>query len=342
MARTENRFLYMLKGIACLLVITIHFPLHGMIGEWVSLLSRCAVPFFFVVAGRYAYGGRTADAPGLRKKMLARLLRITCTALGVLAVYTLYSFVYHHVQGLSVAAWVQMKYQPLEWLRLAALNASNIIWDSSYVFDFLWYLFAMIWVQLFLIVTLRWRADLKNAVCVVLMSMLYLCQYMPFSATVPVLRIFSGSTLFYRNWLFTGIPFALVGVWIAQTDVRRAGRPFAWWAVAACGVMLALRESKHFDLHDLPVGLIMLTIALAVLAEYYPQHGSRALAFVGKHLSANVYYWHVLVGTVLKQLLNGRLAAWLPYLVMACTLLLSLALYGVKRWIHSRKKAACA
>ena len=140
MTSTENRFLYMLKGIACLLVITIHFPVNGRFSEWISLLSRCAVPFFFVVAGRYAYSGRAADAPGLRKKMLSRLGKIACTAFGVLAVYTLYSFVYHRVQGMNVAAWVQMKYQPLEWLRLAALNASNIIWDSSYVFDFLWYL----------------------------------------------------------------------------------------------------------------------------------------------------------------------------------------------------------
>ena len=336
--RNENYFFYMLKGIACFLVITVHYPMQGKYGEMIRIFARCAVPMFFIISGRYMYGTGRADTPGMRKKLIRRFVRLSLITLGVLMVYTLYSFVFYRAQGMSVQEWIHMKYQKSQWLFLLMMNSGQIVWDYSYVYDFMWYLFATLWVLLFMIVTLKWSAEIKMAICIALMSMLYVCQYMHYSGTLSMIHLFCGDMWFYRNWLFTGIPFTLVGVWIGEMDVNKAPKPLVWWTLAACGVYLAVREAIHFETRELSIGIGMLTIALSVLAEYYPRFGSRLLAFVGKHLSATIYYWHVMIGAALGLVLDDSSAVF-SILVMGCSLLLSLIVYGMKKAIlHKRRK----
>lgn len=337
MPRTENRFIYMLKGIACILVIFVHYPLEGEMRLWTMTLGRMTVPLFFIAAGRFMY----AENGGYRR-LWRKFFRLSGITLGVLAVYTLYSWIIWHGQGMSTAQWVQMKYQPIEWLRQLVFNDSMIICDGSYVFDSIWFLFALVWVHFAMIIMWPWRKDIKQAISIGLLAMFYICEYLGFSATVPILRVWSGDAIIYRNWLFMGLPFALIGVWISQTDVKKAGNPLVWWTIAACGLFIALREAKHFLEREQPIGIVMMTIALAVLAEYYPDRGSRLLVFVGKHLSANIYYWHVLLGSIIGRYVHNIGAescyTHIPWMVLIAAVLLSLILYGGKRQLMARKK----
>ena len=332
----ENRFMYMLKGIACLLVMTVHFPLPGMTGKVVRVFARCAVPIFFIISGRYMYGKGSPETIGMRTRLLRRFVCFACITLGVLAVYTLYSFVSYRNEGMGIHDWIQMKYQPQEWWRLLTLNSGKSIWDSSYTFDFLWYMFAMLWVLLFMSIALHWSTDVKLAVCVALMCMLYVCQYMGYSRTLPLINLSCKDYKISRNWLFTGIPFTLVGVLIAEKESHKTSKTLIWWVVAAFGIYFAWREVNYFVGRELSLGVGMLSVALVMLAEQYPNFGSRTLAFVGKHLAANVYYWHVLIGAILRRILKDPHETF-PYLVMIYTLLLALALHVLKRIIVSCK-----
>lgn len=49
--RREIPNLYILEGIACLAVITIHIGFPGTIGVIVNVIARFAVPLFFIVSG---------------------------------------------------------------------------------------------------------------------------------------------------------------------------------------------------------------------------------------------------------------------------------------------------
>lgn len=51
--RNENQNLYILEGIASLLVITIHIGYPGFVGIIINVLARTAVPLFFIVSGYF-------------------------------------------------------------------------------------------------------------------------------------------------------------------------------------------------------------------------------------------------------------------------------------------------
>lgn len=289
------------------------------------------------------YTASETAAADIRKKMLKRLWRLLRTALGILTVYTLYSFWFYRHHNFSTADWLSTKYNLSSWLRLLIFNSSMVIWDYSYRFDFIWYLLAMIWVQLFMIVICTWHKDIKRSICICLMCLLYVCQYMSYSAYIPLLTINANNVPFYRNWLFLGIPFTLVGVWIAEADIRTKYTPVIWWSLALCGGYLAVREYTYFVHRELSLGIAMLTIALVILAEYYPHLGIRPLVFVGKHLAANVYYWHVLIASVLGQLTAAympqiNISKIFPYLVIGCTLLFALGIYYIQRLLIAKKQ----
>lgn len=51
--QSENQNLYILEGIASLLVITIHIGYPGFVGIVINVLARLAVPLFFIVSGYF-------------------------------------------------------------------------------------------------------------------------------------------------------------------------------------------------------------------------------------------------------------------------------------------------
>lgn len=334
---SENRFLYMLKGIACILVVFIHYPMSGSVGTVMTTLARFAVPFFFIVSGRYMFDVQTIDIHCTRKKLFRRLLKLLQSLLIVLVVYSIYSYYIQSQQGVDFRTWFITKYASSEIIRQLIVNTSYIIFDHTYYMDFMWYLFAMIYVYLFMVLCANWRMNTKCAICIVLLCALYVLQYLfCLDFTFPGINVWCGGMSVYRNWLFTGIPFALVGVWISHSTLLKTGSPIIWWTATVCGIAIAIIEGFCSDMKELPLGMMIAVISLAVLAEYYPDRGIRVLVFIGKNLSSNVYYWHVLVANILYQLViinwpEHNLFPYWPIIVSSLTLLISLVLYGVNR-----------
>lgn len=54
--RSENLLLNTMKGIACLLVILIHCPMPGMVGNVFAKVGLSSVPFFMMISGYFFSG----------------------------------------------------------------------------------------------------------------------------------------------------------------------------------------------------------------------------------------------------------------------------------------------
>lgn len=326
----ENRFLYMLKGLACILVVFIHVSFPGKTGVIVQTIARFAVPMFFVISGRYAPSKQATTM--VVCKQFEKLLTLEKIAFFLLFVYTAFSLAVSLHGGMTLSDWLHMKYNATELLRWLMVNSSEAVADYTYFNDVLWYLFAAVYVQGFVILSLRWRSSVKQALCVLLMGVLFLCQYTQMDFHVPLLRIHASDMRLYRNWLLTGIPFTLLGMWIAQATAQKRPKPAVWLALAAIGTLTAFWEVWRGMARELPLGIGLLVLSLGMLAECYPRFGSRTLAYIGRHLSANVYYWHVLIAAVLRTVTKKSMAdtsqSWIfPCVVLALTLLLAFILH---------------
>ena len=152
----RNDFTDACKAVACFFVVLIHCPFPGHLGTALQNLGTFAVPFFFVVHGRYLLPRNETDSgqelvPFLCKK-LRRLLLLT---LKVFTVYSLYSLFFYLQAGKTFYDWCLEKFTPGEWIRFFAFNSSKVIYDFSYDYDHQWYLFAAIYVTLlFLLLSL--------------------------------------------------------------------------------------------------------------------------------------------------------------------------------------------
>ena len=118
----ENRFLYLINFIACMLVIVIHTRFPGNFGLAMDALSRIAVPFFFTLAGRYLLRDGDDSTEKIRTKSgkyLVKILKITGI---VYAVYFVFSLIVHVYLGDSIKEWLVSKYSLKEGLWFILFN----------------------------------------------------------------------------------------------------------------------------------------------------------------------------------------------------------------------------
>jgi len=321
--RNENRFLYMLKGIACMAVVLLHSALPEAIAGPVRALSRFAVPVFFLISGYYL----PDDRPALSRR-LKKTAKLTAV---VWAVSMSVSACLLWAGGGDVSAWLRTCFGPGEWLRLLTLNSALCIAAPPSYSDFMWYLFALMYVCLLSIPLAGLSRQTRRALCAVLLTGFFLMQYIPgFSAVFPGLK--SGDPRIYRNFLFYGLPFTLLGHEIAQTEPRI--RPRLPALTALVGGALAVGEVVLRSDCELPLGAALLAVSLVLLAKLHPETGFNPLVRIGRNLSMHVYCWHVSVLNAVNALLIPCLPEGLrliqPLAVLALSLLLAQVLHIIK------------
>ena len=305
----RNDFTDACKAVACFFVVLIHCPFPGRLGTALQNLGTFAVPFFFVVHGRYLLPRNETDSgqelvPFLCKK-LRRLLLLT---LKVFTVYSLYSLFFYLQAGKTFYDWRLEKFNPGEWIRFFAFNSSKVIYDFSYDYDHQWYLFAAIYVTLlFLLLSLVAGRSGKSGEA-------FIRKLLPLLIILPLSGLFFGELLqiYYpirpfdlsirtwymlRNWFFVGLPFSAIGmafdgqahrvlptlpafpIPFAQTGKKRLSlseskKLSVFLLVPGC--CLTLLESALFGSHTVMIGTLLMVLALTRLTASFEKTGRSA------------------------------------------------------------------
>lgn len=339
----DNEFLYLIKLIASLFVITIHAPFPGFFGDVVGSISRFAVPFFFAISGRFLFAGCCTSSEGdwreIRSVTLARLMKLLKVTAVVYLVHTVFSLVVNLIQGMTFGEWISMKYNAGEAFTFFLFNSGRFIYDNSYVFDHLWYLFALIYVYLLIIIFAPLLKKLQRFLLTVLMLGLFFGQWLRIYYPIRPFDISIHTPYMLRNWLLFGMPFVLLGIVYADhigslraklsdeafaEKIRRFG--FIGTVLVATGLILGFAEQAVFGSQEIYIGSIFIVCGVMLIAEGKPSCG-RFLWKLGKIGSSNIYFYHVLLIAVLDLLSqNGYIPQYTmgqkPVIVMALSLVL--------------------
>ncbi len=248
--------LYILKAICALAVVAIHTPM-GVLREEVNVLASLAVPLFFAITGYFLYH---EDECTLRKKI---------------------------VRSLGFRALGQSWQYYAKWL-LVGMNNNEV---------HLWYLSALIY-ALALVYCLRSYSVLVGMLALVLHG--FLSAYLTGSWghiywTHPLAFAF-------RYTLATGLGYLSLGMFIRRWRSALLAFPYALYILL---FLIALLYLGHF-LKSSSVGRIclairpiLITCSVITIFTICLQQNSRSLkgvwSWIGKHLSADIYYWHILV-----------------------------------------------
>lgn len=276
--------LYCLKALGALLVVVIHGPLPDLRAE-VNSIAAVAVPLFYMITGYFLSAGEhEAFGPRLLRTV-RKLLPI------ILVTQAVYSVLPHggFPLGRSVDFYAK-------WL-LTGINHNNV---------HLWYLHSMLWALLILCLLDRigWRRLIP-----------YTLFFIPLHYWLAALVWPEGHSPYWQStagylWRYTfatALPFISLGYLLRLCPL---GQGWRWCFLMAIPCYLLSVWCLRVDYPTLaaiakPFLFVGFTLALFTWALHYRGLGEGGpIAYIGQHLSGNIYYWHILVQYALSKTIN--------------------------------------
>ena len=310
----ENRTLQAAKAVAAVMVVFIHCPFPGRFGEAVSALARFGVPLFFAVSGRFLFRNGIPDAAGIRKSVSKRLVRTLRLTAIVWLSYTLYSLIFRICCGETLAAWLADKFNPGEAFTFFMFNTGKVVYDYSYTFDHMWYLFAWLYVLILLFILAPLVKLLYRPMTVILLAGLFLGLLLQAYYPIRPFDISIRTWYVLRNWLLFGLPFVGLGMWSADPPARLPKKAGAVLIIS--GALITAAEYLHFGPKEFYLGSLLILLGILALADAEEKDGTAVswepLVFAGRELSADVYFWHIMLLSLLSVAAShlSEHAAW--------------------------------
>lgn len=315
-----------LKFFLAFLVVVIHTGFTGYAGMRILAFARMAVPLFFMITGYYL--------PVMSDDKFKRyLIKITYLTVFTSLFYTLSP----HASPDWFAQTFTMK-RIIKWLLLNEFMSVG----------HLWYFYALLYVLIIIYFT---RKSGKMKILYMVLPFLFLGNY---------LLSFLTHYVCYRNFLFLGLPYVLLGYLFRNyenriLDIFHKSRPLILWFVVTCislcvelfvYKLAGLKIVRDHYLSTLPMVACAFTLVLR-----NPHYGAGCFfAFVGKNYSAYIYIMHIFVIGLLRFSLkfvlgeetfldlteNNLFRNIYPFLIFGTTLLLVMAGYNIYQHIYSK------
>lgn len=306
--KKENDCLWMLKGISCIIVILFHCPIKGILGDGIIYALRFPIPIFFMSTGYFIY--RNSDYLSkvtifFKYLVFGEIIAFISLILKALIDGSLYSF-----------------------LNTLNLNISLKTLFFGYVFNgTLWYLYAMIWTFMLLLIISRYRYGFRVGYCMIIPLL-----FLHIVGRVYITNNYDINELvfIFRSSLLFAFPFILIGRLIAevQDEFKKYLNYFSIGGIFCFGIALMFFE--YFRWHrfmDLQVSTIFISISLFLFTLYRPD--VKFLGFfkyIGKNLLLYVYIFHIPVYNIVQALYRRVKIEnnnFVPLIVVVFTLIFS-------------------
>ena len=306
-------------------VLVLHVISPADVGITANILSRWAVPYFFMVVGFFSFG----KEPGKLGKGLRHALFLALVAAG------LYIVLQHYGLWWSGGALVTAEY-----LGQLALTPSFFVYNSVPFAYHLWFLFSLVYVYAFYVLWEscgypRWALY----VLAVLLFALRTNQFELAGSPEPLGDLGEVS----HCWYYVGIPMFAAGLALRGLKERGVRLPVLLLVAGlALGVWFSFAEYERFGLQEVYVGTpIIAFCALGVCTRFsLPSLGRvpvlRQLLALGSAPTMYAYVVHLVVLDWVRYLWPAEAASeWWTYgVTLAISLgagfVLAAVAYGVK------------
>lgn len=199
-----KRYFYIdiLKFICAFLVICIHAPFLGTVGQYIIAISRCAVPIFFMISG---YFNASKNSKKNYRKQIKKLL-----------ILLIYANIIYFLFDLAKAIFNQS----VENFIIETINLKNlfkfIVFNESPFSAHLWYLSAILYVTIIdnIVENKKLKKYVYNIIPILLIVDLIFGKYS--------ILIFGRefSYILVRNFIFVGLPYYYIGSFIRENQTN--------------------------------------------------------------------------------------------------------------------------
>lgn len=247
----RNHVLDAAKIIAAYAVIFLHVHYPGISGDMINILMRFAVPFFFLVSGYFCYSNKG----NINQKMPAKIRHILKLTVFSLIFYIVWGFLYRMSKGEDAIQWVGDLVQK-QYIREFILYNS-----TSPVKYHLWFLVALLYCYL-----IFWTVEHfhLHAAAGILIPVLLAGNF--YLGEGAALRGTAFRAMYYRNWIFTGLPFFMLGYWIhcRENVIRKHMNRKVLYLGVICGIFLTIMEYFRVGKQELFIGTVISVCCLFI------------------------------------------------------------------------------
>lgn len=321
--RQRNGLLDQNKLIAAFFVILLHSPFPGIVGEAFESLARFAVPFFFMVSGYYVY-----DKPrkAIKKSLLKNLLLLASS----LVLYVAWDLAWSLYQGNTAE-----KFET--WFSLQSI-IDIFIFNNGVLLGHLWFILALIYCYLIYLAVSKLGFKAKLIISTVLLVMNFALNIVLTNAGI------TDPGYFTRNFLFTGLPFFMIGELFAYGKFSLNGKKLLLWVTMVAGIVLTILQRFCIGFSELYLGSVLICVALFALTISRQMPSSNLLANIGKRANTSVYVLHVIIiaclnmaGSVLGMLQSTAFLLVRPFATLLLSIVAAYILYAIKTKVNSRR-----
>lgn len=333
--KKQNECLNFFKGIACILVVSLHvrFPVETVDGV-LQCIARFAVPLFFMISGYYCC---FEDNSIYLKKLPGKIKHIVKICL------------------LSFGFWIVMMYavcflgsgeHDAAMLTASILSINSLVrlvlLNDDPVISILWFLFALLYC--YLIYYLAARVKCLKVLPKLVVPALIL--HFVIGNIGTGLLSWSIDVEYYRNVWLMGFPLFTIGHGIKKKQdfiLKKVGSREAL-ILLLCGSVLSLIEwSIVGGRQQMYVGSIVMAASCIIYSVWNVNRKVIApVAYIGRYLSMYIYVLHISVGImidrVVKMININEMFLYQclkPSLVILSTIVISALINSAMRKIRS-------
>lgn len=310
----------LLKLFACFLVICIHSPFPGKFGDAFLVITRIAVPLFFMISG-YFYN---------KDKIVIEIKKVIYLIIISNLIFFFFNFLLFSFKG-NLFQFLSNVFSISSILNL-------LLFNCSYISDHLWYLNAFLYVLIFV----YFFADkIRNANLIVLCIILLLCDLifgkysiLIFNTNIPYIYV--------RNWLFVGLPYYFIGLMIKRFSFNINFK--LCFLLSFLFIFTSFVE--HFLLVYFNVNAIrdhylsttFLSICIFVLFNNI-KIKDNIFSFLGRKYTTFIYIFHPILVTVLSYIFKNNyiIHFFLPFFILLLSIIIKYLMERIIFICHERK-----
>ena len=293
MEEGKNQYIDLLKGISCIIVVFLHCPFPGVLGDGIIYGLRFSVPVFFMISGYFSYS--KSDKWVINKAFyILKLLVFT----------ELYYGIWRIMQECILHG---NKLQQVVEANILNKNVIQIIFCGTFFNGTLWYLYAMFWTWM-IIWFLRKKGCLNKV-----FFLIPLLLFMQIFGRYYIQNNYDINkyVILFRNAFTFGLPFTLLGIWVAgkQRELIKKISGLGNLCIIISGFLLIVIEfllvGQYMDTH---ISTVVITLGLFLYMVRQKREVHKCLSVfvrIGSVWYVWIYLLHIFVSGVLKELYKG-------------------------------------
>lgn len=299
----------LLRLICAFLVICIHCSFKWQ--NYVLPLARTAVPVFFMISGYFYSSGKNG---GQQFRQIKKVLKLIVLSALIYIVCDIVRSFLLSCDVVSAGLFLRYAFGRLDFMlfKMPEAWANFLLFNEPPFGAHLWYLSAFLYVLLIIVLTERFidRRRLYFLIPLLLAASLFIGSYSKAIFRLPI------PAHMYRNFIFTGLPFFLLGDFLRGFEGRNNIGTKALCAALPLSLALiyaenaVLKKINHSISAEFFIGTIIMAATLLLLAErelaLYDNKLIKTLARWGRQYSLGIYISHMLLMDVFF-ILNHRL-----------------------------------